>query len=39
MARKLNIMENEKHTLQELEYWDKTEKCGKGDTDTVGLGI
>jgi hypothetical protein len=39
MARKLKIMENEKCTLQDLEYGEKPEKCGKLDTTTVGLGI
>ena len=28
MARKKKIVENEKHTLQDLEYGEKTEKRG-----------
>ena len=29
MARKVNIMENEKHTLQDVKYGKKTENHGK----------
>ena len=36
MARKLKITENEKCTLYDLEYAEKTETHGKGETHTVG---
>ena len=32
----LKILENEKCTLQKLEYGEKTEKCGKEKTHTAG---
>ena len=35
----LQNIENEKCTLQNLEYGEKTENHGKGDTNTVSLGI
>ena len=31
----LKNVENEKYTLQDLEYGDKTEKRGKQETNTV----
>ena len=40
MARKLNIMENEKHTQQELDYGEKnTQKRGKWEMHTVVPGV
>jgi hypothetical protein len=39
IARKLTNEENETHTLEHPEYGKKTEKCGTGDTHTVGPGI
>ena len=35
MVRKLKKMENETHTLQDMEYGEKPEKRGKRDTNTV----
>ena len=32
----LENIENEKHTLQDLEYGDKTEKYGKCETHMIG---
>ena len=32
----LKNVENKKCTLQDMEYGEKTEKCGKRDTNTVG---
>ena len=34
MEEKLKIMENEKHTLQDLEYVENTENYGKRNTNT-----
>ena len=39
MARKLTIMENEKHPLDDLKNDEITEKLGKLEMHTVGLGI
>ena len=39
MARKLNIMENEKHPLDDLNNDEITEKREKLDMHTVGPGI
>ena len=36
MARKLIYKENEKLTLQDLEYGETTDKRGKGETHMVG---
>ena len=36
MAKKLKNVENEKQTLHNLEYGEKTEKRRKSDTHTVG---
>ena len=36
MAKKLKNVENEKQTLHDLEYGEKTEKRRKSDTHTVG---
>ena len=36
MAKKLKNVENEKQTLKDLEYGEKTEKRRKSDTHTVG---
>ena len=36
MARNSEKLKNEKYTLQDLNYDLKTEKRGKGDTNTVG---
>ena len=38
-GEKTENVENEKCALYALEYWEKTEKRGKRDTHTVGLGI
>ena len=39
MARKTEKkLKNEKCTLQDLEYGEKTEKQGKRDTQTLGYG-
>ena len=35
----LKNVQNEKHTLQDLDCGKKTDKNGKGDTHTVGPGI
>ena len=35
----LKNVQNEKHTHQDLDYGEKTEKHGKCDTQTVGPGI
>ena len=35
----LKNMKNEKHILQDLDCGEKTEKCGKCDTRTLGPGI
>ena len=35
MARKLKIMENEKYTLENINYYEKSEKHGKYGTNTV----
>ena len=39
MPRKLKIMENEKHTLDELKNDEITEKREKREMHTVGPGI
>ena len=39
MARKRKKVENEKKTLYDLQYGEKTEKRGKLEMHTVGLGI
>ena len=39
MARKLKITENEKNTLQDVKYGEKTEKGGKFRNVNVGHGI
>ena len=39
MARKLKIMENEKHPLDDLKNDEITEKREKGEMHTVGPGI
>ena len=39
MARKLKIMENEKHPLDYLKNDEITEKCEKLEMHTVGPGI
>ena len=39
MARKLKIMENEKHTIEDLKNDEKTEKREKWEMHTVGPGI
>ena len=39
MVRKLKIMENEKHTLEDLKNDESTEKRAKGEMHTVGRGI
>ena len=39
MGRKLKIMENEKHQLDNLKYDEITEKCEKLEIHTVGPGI
>ena len=39
MARKLKIMENEKHTLDDLKNDEITEKLEKWDMHTLGPGI
>ena len=36
MARKLKNLKNENCTLQDLEYGEKTENHGKGETHTLG---
>ena len=38
MLRNTEIVQNEKHTLQDLGYGEKTDKGGKYDTYTVGPG-
>ena len=35
----LKNVQNEKHTLKDLDYGEKTGKRGKCDTHTVGHGI
>ena len=39
MARKLKIMENHKHTLQDLKYGKNSVKRDKWEMQTVGPGI
>jgi len=39
MARKLKIMENEKHTLEDLKKGEITERREKREMHTVGPGI
>ena len=39
MARKLKIMENEKHPLEDVKNDEITEKPKKGEMHSVGLGI
>ena len=39
MPRKLKIMENEKHPLDDLKNDEITEKREKGEMHTVGSGI
>ena len=39
MVRKLNIMENEKHPLDDLKNDESTDKFLKGEMHTVGPGI
>ena len=39
MARKLKNVENEKHTLQDLDCGEKIGKGGKCESHTVGPGI
>ena len=39
MPGKLKNVENEKHTLQDLDYGEKPEKHGKCETHTIGPGI
>ena len=39
MARKMKIMENEKHPLDDLKNDEITEKCEKWEMHTVGPGI
>ena len=39
MARKLKILENEKHPLDDLKNDEINEKCAKGEMHTVGPGI
>ena len=39
MARKLKIMENEKHPLDDLKNDEITEKREKGEMHTLGPGI
>ena len=37
MARNTEKRENEKYALQDLDYGEKPEKCGKCDTNTFDL--
>ena len=39
MPGKLKNVENEKHTLQDLDCGEKPEKHGKCETHTIGPGI
>ena len=39
MARNTENMKNEKCTLQNLEYGEKTDQQGKGETHMAGPGI
>ena len=39
MARKLNLMKNEKHALEDLKIDENTEKHEKLEMHTVGPGI
>ena len=39
MARKLKKVENEKHTMQELKYGEKTDQKRNIKTNTAGHGI
>ena len=39
MARKMKVMENEKHPLDDLKNDEITEKREKREMHTVGLGI